>query len=111
MSLEQQDEGVGLAVAAAPAIQAYPALRHSPGITVVEVKGVPPHRRDSLAAAVVSGGSSLTELYEAWVVPARKPPAYKVRVVGPRGFYREIHFSGAETDLDVESRVRDSVTA
>jgi hypothetical protein len=43
------------------------------------------------------------------VVPARKPPAYKVRVVGPRGFYREVHFHGPETDLEVESLVRAAV--
>lgn len=109
MSLEQQEEAFGLAVAAAPAMQAYPALHPTPGITVVEVKGVPPHRRDSLAAAIVAGGASLTELHEAWVVPSRKPPAYKVRLVGPRGFYREIHCAGPETDLEVESQVRAAV--
>lgn len=109
MSLEQQDEAFGLAVAAAPAMQAYPALRPTPGIAVVEIKGVPPQRRDSLAAAIVAAGSSLSELHEAWVVPARKPPAYKVRVVGPRGFYREIHCAGPETDHEVQSRVRAAV--
>lgn len=106
MSLEQQDETLGLAVGAAAAMRSYPASHPMPGIGVVEVLGVPPHRRDNLAAAIVAGGSSLTEFHEAWVVPARKPPGYKVRVVGPRGFYREIHFSGPETDLEVESRVR-----
>lgn len=106
MSVEPQDEATGLAVASAPAMRRYPALHQAPGLTVAEVKGVPPHRRDSLATAIAAAGSSLPEVHEAWVVPARKPPAYKVRVVGPRGFYREIHFSGPETDLEVESRVR-----
>lgn len=106
MSLEQQDEAFGLAVAAAPAMQPFPPVPETPGIVVAEVKGVPPHRRESLTAAVKAGGSSLIEPHEAWVVPARKPPAYKVRIVGPRGFYREIHFAGPETDVEVENRVR-----
>ena len=80
-----------------------------PGLTVTDVKGVPSSRRQSVAEAVIAAGSSLADAHEAWVVPARKPPAFSVRIVGPRGFYREVQFSGAETAADIEHRIRTAV--
>jgi len=69
------------------------------------------HRRSSVEEAVMAGGSSLSSDHEAWVVPARKPPAYAVRIVGPRGFYREIRFSGRETPAEIAQRIRESIAA
>ena len=79
------------------------------GLTVSEIRGVPPHRRESVEGAVVAGGASLSESHEAWVVPARKPPGYAVRIVGPRGFYREVRFTGPETDAEIEQSVRNAL--
>ena len=83
----------------------------TPGLVVCEIQGVPVHRRASIEEAVIAGGSSLSSEHEAWVVPARKPPAYTVRIVGPRGFYREIRFAGRETPAEVEQSIRKSITA
>ena len=79
-------------------------------ITVVDIKGVPLDRRDTVHAAITAGGSDLSEEHEVWVVPARRPPAYAVRITGPRGFYREIKFQGRETEAQITSSVRDAVT-
>lgn len=88
-----------------------PFQNQTPGLTVSEIQGVPVDRRATIEEAVLAGGSSLSSEHEAWVVPARKPPAYAVRIVGPRGFYREIRFAGRETSAEIEHSVRKSVTA
>ena len=81
-----------------------------PGLTVCEIQGVPVDRRASVEEAVLAGASSLSSEHEAWIVPARKPPAYAVRIVGPRGFYREIRFGGRETPAEIERIIRESLT-
>jgi hypothetical protein len=80
-------------------------------ITVVEVKGVPSHRRDSVEAAIAAAGSVLSEDHEAWVVPARRPPAYNVRITGPRGFYREVRFGGPETEAEIAASIRTAIAS
>ena len=89
------------------ALGLYPGLETgTSGVTVSDVKGIPSHRRKSVEEAVIAGCSSLTAEHEAWVVPARKPPGYAVRIIGPRGFYREIKFAGKETEAEIENRIR-----
>ncbi|GEM_PF-1625041 len=80
-------------------------------ITVVDVKGVPSHRRDCVEAAITAAGSILSEDHEAWVVPARRPPAYSVRITGPRGFYREIRFGGPETEAEIADTIRQAIAS
>lgn len=80
-------------------------------ITVVDLKGVPTHRRDCVEAAIAAAGSSLLEEHEAWVVPARRPPAYNVRITGPRGFYREIRFGGPETEAEIAASIRSAIAS
>jgi hypothetical protein len=84
---------------------------HAPssGITICEVKGIPSHRRAHVEEAVIAGASGLSHEYEAWIVPARRPPAYSVRINGPRGFFREIRFSGHETTSEIEKHVRHAI--
>jgi len=81
----------------------------SAGIAICDIKGIPVHRRKLVEAAVISGALSLSEDHEAWIVPARKPPAYSVRIVGPRGFYREVRFAGPESEAEIESQVRRAI--
>ena len=78
-------------------------------IEIVDVKGIPLHRRDGVRAAITQGGSNLAADHEAWVVPSRRPPAYAVRITGPRGFYREIKFGGLETDVEIATSIRNAV--
>lgn len=78
-------------------------------LTVSDIKGIPVHRRKGVEQAVIAGADGLTSAYEAWVVAARKPPAYSVRVVGPRGFYLEVRFTGPETDAEVEHAMRRAI--
>ena len=110
--MNAEQPGPAFAVAAAPEVIRVSDLdSENPVLTVSDVKGVPPHRRRHIVAALVAGGSGLGAGHEAWVVPARKPPAYSVRIIGPRGFYRQIPFSGTETDAEIEQRVRAAVEA
>lgn len=110
MNVEQP--GMAVAVETVPEVIRVPELdSESQVLTVSDVKGVPPHRRRHVVAALVAGGAGLGAGHEAWVVPARKPPAYSVRIIGPRGFYRQIQFSGPETDAEIEQRVRAAVEA
>ena len=78
-------------------------------IEIVDVKGVPLERRAAVREAITSAGSDLAADHEAWVVPARRPPAYAVRITGPRGFYREIKFAGRETGAEIATKVRNAV--
>ena len=78
-------------------------------IEIVDVKGIPLDRRDAVREAITLAGSDLDADHEAWVVPARRPPAYAVRITGPRGFYREIKFAGCETGAEISTRVRRAV--
>lgn len=78
-------------------------------IEIVEVKGIPLDRRAAVRDAITLAGSDLAADHEAWVVPARRPPAYNVRITGPRGFYREIKFAGRETSAEIATRVRNAV--
>jgi len=80
-------------------------------ITVVEMKGVPSHRRDCVEAAILEAGSFLVEDHEAWVVPARRPPAYNVRITGPRGFYREVRFGGPESEAEIAAIIRQAMAS
>ena len=80
-------------------------------LTVSDIKGIPVHRRKGVEQAVIAGADGLSSEYEAWVVPARKPPAYSVRVVGPRGFYLEVRFTGPETDAEIERAMRRAIQA
>jgi hypothetical protein len=88
-----------------------PVQNPAPGLMVCGIQGVPVDRRASVEEAVMAGGSSLSSEHEAWVVPARKPPAYTVRIVGPRGFYREIRFAGRETPAEIEQSIRESIAS
>jgi hypothetical protein len=74
--------------------------------SIIDIKGIPGARRDQVKAAVIAGGQHLSEGYEAWIVPARRPPAYAVRVIGPRGFYREVKFTGHETETEITESTR-----
>jgi len=78
-------------------------------IEIVDVKGIPVDRRETVREAIALAGSNLLAHHEAWVVPARRPPAYAVRITGPRGFYREIKFAGQETGSEIATRVRKAV--
>jgi hypothetical protein len=78
-------------------------------IDIVDVKGIPLDRRAVVRAAISLAGSELSEDHEAWVVPSRRPPAYAVRITGPRGFYREIKFAGRETETEIAISVRKAV--
>jgi len=79
------------------------------GIQISDIKGVPSHRRKTVEGAVLAGASRLSDAHEAWIVPTRKPPGFAVRIIGPRGFYREIRFAGLETELEIEHRVRHAI--
>ena len=78
-------------------------------IEIVEVKGIPLDRHDIVRAAISSAASCLAEGHEAWVVPARRPPAYAVRITGPRGFYREVKFAGRESEAEIANSLRSAV--
>lgn len=78
-------------------------------IEIVDVKGIPLDRRAAVREAIALAGSDLAVDHEAWVVPARRPPAYTVRITGPRGFYREVKFAGRETGAEIATRVRNAV--
>jgi len=80
-----------------------------PQLEIVDVKGIPVDRRHSVEAAITAAGSCLSEHHEAWVVPARRPPAYAVRITGPRGFYREIQFRGRETEAEICDTIRQAI--
>jgi hypothetical protein len=79
------------------------------GITVFSITGVVPEQRESVRGAIAASGRDLPARYEAWVVGARRPPAYIVRVIGPGGFYREEKFSGREPAVEITRRVQDAV--
>lgn len=79
------------------------------GIAILDIQGIPADRRESTRAAVVAGSQGLPGNYEAWIVPARRPPGYFVRVIGPRGFYREAQFTGSETETEIAQRVRQTM--
>jgi hypothetical protein len=79
------------------------------GIAVLDIQGIPADRRESTKAAVVAGSQGLLGNYEAWIVPARRPPGYFIRVIGPRGFYREAQFTGRETAAEIAERVRQTM--
>jgi len=81
----------------------------SSGVTISDVQGIAPHRRKSVEEAVIAGCSNLSANYEAWVVAARKPPGYAVRIIGPRGFYREVKFAGGEPEAEIEARIRQTL--
>lgn len=74
--------------------------------SIIDIKGIPGARRDEVKAAVVAGGQHLSGGYEAWIVPARRPPGYALRVIGPRGFYREVKFTGHETEAEITESTR-----
>ena len=78
-------------------------------IEIVDVKGIPVDRQAAVRDAITSAGSDLAADHEAWVVPSRRPPAYAVRITGPRGFYREIKFAGRESGAEIATRVRKAV--
>ena len=77
-------------------------------IAIVSIKGVPAERRDMVKAAIVAGTRNLSGNHEAWVVPARRLPAFVVRMIGPRGFYREVKFSGQESPSEMTERIRET---
>jgi hypothetical protein len=81
----------------------------APGIAVLEIQGIPAERRESTRAALVAGGQGFSGNYEAWIVPARRPPGYFVRIIGARGFYREAQFTGRETEAEIVERVRETM--
>lgn len=75
-------------------------------ISVLDIQGIPADRRESTRAALIAGSQGVPGNYEAWIVPARRPPGYFVRIIGPRGFYREAQFTGRETEVEIADRVR-----
>ena len=79
-------------------------------MTVIRVSGVPPDRRNLVGAAILSGGDALGAEFEAWVVAARRPPAFIVHIIGPGGFYRQERFCGRETPAEIAQRIRDTLS-
>jgi hypothetical protein len=77
--------------------------------SLLDIKGIPAARRDTVKAAVLAGALHLSEDYEAWIVPARRPPGYAVRIIGPRGFYREAKFAGHETESEITASIRQTL--
>jgi hypothetical protein len=74
--------------------------------SLLDIKGIPASRRESVKAAVLAAAQHLSEDYEAWIVPARRPPGYAVRIIGPRGFYREAKFAGHEAEGEITESIR-----
>jgi len=73
---------------------------------ILEIRGIPLAQRSQVEAAVLEGGQHLPEGFEGWIVPARRPPGYAVRVIGPRGFYREVKFEGHEEAEEITHHTR-----
>jgi len=78
-------------------------------MTVLSVNGVAPDRRNSVKTAILSAATGLRAGYEAWVAPARRPPAFIVRIIGPAGFYREAAFAGREPAVEITERLREAL--
>jgi len=74
--------------------------------SILEIRGIPLARRSQVEVAVLEGGQHLPEGFEGWIVPARRPPGYAVRVIGPHGFYREVKFDGHEEVEEITRRTR-----
>ena len=74
--------------------------------SITDINGIPGTRREQVTAAILAGGQHLSEGYEAWIVAARRPPGYALRVIGPRGFYREVKFAGHETAAEITESTR-----
>jgi hypothetical protein len=79
------------------------------GFAVLNIRGIPVDRRQSTMAAVFAGIQGFPGSYEAWTVPARRPPGYFVRIIGPRGFFRQAQFTGQETDAEITEQVRQTM--
>lgn len=78
--------------------------------SILEIHGIPRGRRDRVKAAVMAGSRHLPEGYEGWIVPARRPPGYALRVIGPRGFYREVKFTGHESEDQITECTREALS-
>ena len=78
--------------------------------SILEIHGIPRSSRDRVTAAMMAGGEHLPEGYEGWIVPARRPPGYALRVIGPRGFYREIKFTGHESEDQITVCTRQALS-
>ena len=78
--------------------------------SILDIKGIPTARRDQVKAAVIAGTQHLPDGYEGWIAPARRPPAYSVRIIGPRGFYREVKFTGLETETEITETIRQALS-
>lgn len=76
---------------------------------ILDIRGIPGGRREEIKAAVIAGCQHLPEGYEAWIAPARRPPAYTLRVIGPRGFYREVRFTGRESEAEITEDTRQAL--
>ena len=79
------------------------------GFAILDIKGIPGGRREEIKAAVIAGCQHLTGGYEAWIAPARRPPAHTLRVIGPCGFYREVCFTGRESEAEVTEKTRQAL--
>ena len=74
-------------------------------VTIFNAKGIPATRLERIEAAVVAAGKHQSAPYEAWIVPALRPPAYAVRITGAKGFDRVAQFSGQETEAEITERI------
>jgi hypothetical protein len=79
-----------------------------PGL-VLDMQGIPVDRHETTRAAVVAGIQGFPGTYEAWTLSARRPPGYFVRIIGPRGFFRQAQFTGEETAGEISERIRQTM--
>jgi hypothetical protein len=76
-------------------------------IAILDINAVTPDRREAVRAGLIAGIGEVPGSAEAWVAPARRPPGYFVRIIGPRGLFVEVEFTGRETEGEIASRVRE----
>ena len=78
-------------------------------LIVFDCKGVPPSRREHIAAAVRAGGRHLKAAYEAWIAADPFRGGVRVIITGPQGFERNVAFVIDENASEISRRVRESI--
>jgi hypothetical protein len=75
-------------------------------ITVFDVKGIPPDRRDPIRAAVEAAGRSLSAPHEAWISADALRGGFKVLITGPHGLERSVSFTLDEEPAVITAHIR-----
>ena len=78
-------------------------------VTVFDTKGIPAARRETIEAAVVSGGQHATGPHEAWISADPFRGGVRVLITGPHGFERTLVVAIDEAAVVITERVRETL--